>query len=79
MLQTTGGDENVAAIGDYLGRVSRHSSAPVCAGFGIGNSRQVAALAPYVDGVVVGSALLEVIERGNDPVRFLEELTAPAV
>jgi tryptophan synthase alpha subunit len=31
---------------------------------------------PHVDGVVVGSALLEVIERGNDPVRFLEELTA---
>jgi hypothetical protein len=31
---------------------------------------------PYVDGVVVGPALLEVIELGNDPVRFLEELTA---
>lgn len=73
---TTGGEEKVAGIGDYLGRVSRHSRAPVCAGFGIRNALQVHELAPHVDGVVVGSALLEAIERGKDPVRFLEELKA---
>jgi tryptophan synthase alpha subunit len=34
----------------------------------------VARLAGHVDGVVVGSALVEVLERGDDPVRFLESL-----
>lgn len=73
---TTGGEGNTAGIDDYLGRVNRHSTVPVCAGFGIRNALQVRELAPHVDGVVVGSALLEVIEREKDPVRFLEELRA---
>jgi tryptophan synthase alpha subunit len=31
-------------------------------------------LAPYVDGVVVASALVEMWERGEDPVAFLRSL-----
>ncbi len=73
---TTGGEGNTEGIGDYLRRVTRHSTVPVCAGFGIRNARQIRELAPHVDGVVIGSALLEVIEREKDPVRFLEELRA---
>jgi tryptophan synthase alpha chain len=34
----------------------------------------VARLAGYVEGVVVGSALLEVLERGEDPAAFLASL-----
>jgi len=71
---TTGGEGNFAEIEDYLGRVSRHSAVPVCAGFGIRNALHVRQLAQHLDGVVVGSALLEVIERGQDPVRFLRSL-----
>ena len=67
----TGGEGDTAGIGDYLRRVTQHTTVPVCAGFGIRTARQVGALAPHVDGVVVGSALLEVIEREEDPVRFL--------
>jgi tryptophan synthase alpha chain len=29
----------------------------------------------HVDGVVVGSALVEVLERGEDPAAFLRSLT----
>ena len=58
----------------YMDRVKRCSSVPVCAGFGIRSREQVARLAPHVDGVVVGSALVETLERGADVKAFLESL-----
>ena len=58
----------------YMDRVKRHSPVPVCAGFGIRSREQVALLAPHVDGVVVGSALVETLERGADVRVFLESL-----
>jgi tryptophan synthase alpha chain len=75
MTGTTG--RNVAVPDDvlgYLDRVRAASSIPVCAGFGIRARAQVERLAGHVDGVIVGSALVEVIERGGDPVAFLREL-----
>ena len=47
---------------------------PVCAGFGIRSREQVQALRGHVDGVIIGSALVEVLERGGDPARWLAEL-----
>jgi tryptophan synthase alpha chain len=47
---------------------------PVCAGFGIRSREQVAYLAGHVDGVVVGSALVEVLERGEDAAAWLAAL-----
>jgi tryptophan synthase alpha chain len=58
----------------YLARVKAGAQVPVCAGFGIRNGEQVARLAPHVDGVIVGSALVEVLERGEDPGAFLRGL-----
>jgi tryptophan synthase alpha chain len=75
MTGTTG--KNVAvphAVLDYFARVRSVSPAPVCAGFGIRSREQVERLAPYVDGVIVGSALVEVLERGEDPGAFLRSL-----
>jgi tryptophan synthase alpha chain len=59
---------------EYMDRVKRLSLVPVCAGFGIRSARQVARLAPHVDGVVVGSALVETMERGEDVSAFLKSL-----
>lgn len=59
---------------DYMDRVKRLAKVPVCAGFGIRSARQVARLAPHVDGVVVGSALVETLERGEDVGAFLRSL-----
>jgi tryptophan synthase alpha chain len=75
MTGTTG--RNVAVPGDvlaYLDRVRSASRVPVCAGFGIRNREQVAHMAGHVDGVVVGSALVETLERGEDPAAFLRGL-----
>ncbi len=71
----TGGEVDlpVEAL-QYLHRVGVTSALPVLAGFGVRNQAQVAALAPHVDGVVVGSALIEAIDRGEDPGAFLEGL-----
>ena len=50
----------------YLDRVRAASPIPVCAGFGIRSREHVARLKAHVDGVIVGSALVEVLERGED-------------
>jgi tryptophan synthase alpha chain len=75
MTGTTG--KNVAVPADvleYFSRAKSISPVPVCAGFGIRTAEQVQKLAPHVDGVIVGSALVEVIERGEDPAAFLKAL-----
>ena len=59
---------------EYMDRVKRLSNVPVCAGFGIRSREQVARFAPHVDGVVVGSALVETLERGEDVGAFLRSL-----
>lgn len=75
MTGTTG--KNVALPPEaleYFARVKKISALPVCAGFGIRSRVQVDALAPHVDGVVVASALVELVERGEDPAAFLRTL-----
>jgi tryptophan synthase alpha chain len=75
MTGTTG--SNVAVPQDvlgYLDRVRAASRLPVCAGFGIRSREQVLRLRGHVDGVVVGSALVEVLERGEDPAAWLRSL-----
>jgi tryptophan synthase alpha chain len=75
MTGTTG--RNVAVPDEvlaYLARVRERTALPVCAGFGIRTRAQVERLTGHVDGVVVGSALVEVLERGEDPTAWLREL-----
>ena len=75
MTGTTG--KSVAApdsVLAYLERVTAASPVPVCAGFGIRTREQVAKLRGHVAGVVVGSALVEALERGEDPTAWLNTL-----
>jgi tryptophan synthase alpha chain len=78
MTGTTG---NKAAapkeIADYLERVRAAAKVPVCAGFGIRTRDQIEALRGMVDGVIVGSALVEVLERGESPQQWLAALRPP--
>lgn len=60
----------------YLDRVRAVSDLPVCAGFGIRHAAQVERLAGHADGVIVGSALVDVIGRGGDAPAFLQSLRA---
>lgn len=58
----------------YLARVKAASAIPVCAGFGVRERAQVEAIAQHADGVVVGTALVEVLERGEDAAEFVRSL-----
>jgi len=71
---TGGSGELPAELTSYLARVKAASQLPVCAGFGVRESRQVEEIAAHADGVIVGSALVEALERGDDPALFLEGL-----
>ena len=79
MTGTTGTPKGQSAevpndVLEYMDRVKRYSTAPVCAGFGIRSKEQVARFAGHVDGVVVGSALVETLERGENVQVFLRSL-----
>lgn len=76
VMGITGSTQAVPAeIGDYFHRVRAHAGRlPVCAGFGIRDSAQVTAIGRFADGVIVGSALVEVMEAGGDPAAFLRGL-----
>jgi tryptophan synthase alpha chain len=64
-------------IADYLVRVRAAALVPVCAGFGIRSREQVDALRGLVDGVIIGSALVEVVERGESAQQWLATLRPP--
>ncbi len=71
----TGGDAGLPAdLAGYLDKVSAVSGIPVCAGFGIREASDVADVGAHAAGAIVGSALVEVLERGEDPTGFLNSL-----
>ena len=71
---TGGGAGLPADLADYLDKVSGMSKIPVCAGFGIRSAQDVAAVGQHASGAIVGSALVEVLEKNEDPGRFLGSL-----
>lgn len=75
---TTGGNTGAKeTMLRYLDRVRAASALPVLAGFGIRAAQQLLGLTGHADGAIVGSALIEVLERGEDPVAFLRGLRSP--
>ena len=71
----TGGDTGLPAdLADYLDKVSAVSALPVCAGFGIREAQDVASVGAHAAGAIVGSALVEILERREDPQPFLNSL-----
>lgn len=74
---TGGAKELPAEVTGYLDRVRATTRLPVCAGFGVRRPDQVRSLGAHADGVVVGSALVELLEAGGDPVAFLQSLRVP--
>ena len=71
---TGGGAGLPADLAGYLDKVSGLSSIPVCAGFGIRDAKDVAAVGKHANGAIVGSALVERLERGEDPRQYLGSL-----
>jgi len=75
MTGTTGRTAAVPGeVTRYLDAVRAAATLPVCAGFGIRSREQVEQLKGHVAGVIVGSALVEVLESGQDAAAFLRSL-----
>jgi tryptophan synthase alpha chain len=72
----TGGDAALPAdTAKYLASVKAAAAGlPVCTGFGVRSAEQVETIGRHADGVIVGSALVEVLERGDDAAKFLKSL-----
>ena len=65
-------------LASFLRRVREITKLPLAVGFGISNPEQARAVGSMADGVIVGSALIDALGRGADPVRaagdFVREL-----
>ncbi len=71
----TGGDAGLPTdLASYLDKVSDISALPVCAGFGIRSADDVKNVGRHAAGAIVGSALVEILERDEDPAAWLEGL-----
>jgi tryptophan synthase alpha chain len=70
LVSRTGVTGERATLSDSLGslihQVRQVTTLPLAAGFGISTPQQAAEVAQMADGVVVGSALVRLIEEGAD-------------
>ena len=80
----TGKQQTMTADASALvARIRRWSKLPVAVGFGISNAEHVAQVAEFADVAVVGSAIVELIERSTPETapgavaRFIKGLRAP--
>ncbi len=48
---------------EFVARVRRHTSLPLAVGFGVSTAEQAGAVARYADGVIIGSALVDIVRR----------------
>jgi tryptophan synthase alpha chain len=80
----TGKQQSMTSDAEALvGRIRRWSTLPVAVGFGISNATHVAQVGEFADAAVIGSAIVELIERsapGEAPgavARFIKGLRQP--
>ena len=64
-----------------VGRLRRYTDLPVAVGFGISTAEQVEAVGKFADAAVVGSAIVEIIERNpgkeaESVAQFVKQLSA---
>ena len=58
--------ELAANLGAAVAEIRKHTALPVCVGFGVSTAAHVQAIAKVADGVVVGSALVNVVAAHKD-------------
>ncbi len=64
-------------IRSKITQIRRYTKKPVCLGFGVSSASQAKEVLPYVDGVIVGSALLDCIEKaGKDYLNAAKKFVA---
>ena len=60
----------------FIGQIRSHTDRPLMLGFGISNAKQVRELKSYIDGGIIGSAIVKIIEEyGKESVDKVYEFT----
>ena len=67
------------AVGEAVARIKRHTSLPVCVGFGIRTPQAAQAIAEHADGAVVGTALVDALRGSLDAEGHATAKTVSAV
>lgn len=76
-MGVTGADKKIGASARALvERLRPLTDKPLAVGFGVSSTEQVAAVAGVADGVVIGSALIDLIAQSRQPARDLQSLCA---
>ena len=76
-LGVTGAQTEVATgIGEQVELIRSATGVPVCVGFGVSNPAQAAEVASKADGVVVGSAIVRLIEKHGADADVAERVEA---
>ena len=57
---------DLASVKANVDRLRKHTSLPICVGFGVKSAAQARTIAENADGVVVGSALVSAVEKSLD-------------
>jgi tryptophan synthase alpha chain len=63
-----------AGMQELFAEVRKHTSLPVAAGFGISRQEHMRALRGHVDAAVVGSAIVDEVQRAGDGTALVREL-----
>lgn len=72
---TTGMRQALApGLFEFIKKVRKNSDKPIAVGFGISNPEQIDILKGEVDGVIVGSRIVEAIKEGENLVQLIKEL-----
>jgi tryptophan synthase alpha chain len=77
----TGVRSQVASgLSEFVGRIRKATSTPIAIGFGVSTPEQAREVSRIADGVIVGSALVQVVDRAEDKpqaaAQFIRELKA---
>ena len=65
-------------VANEIDRIKKYTDLPVCVGFGIKTPEDAKAISTVADGVVVGSAIIETIQKGaadSDVSAFISSLS----
>ncbi len=73
---TGSGQVDLVGAGVRARDLARETGKPVAVGFGVRTAADAAAVAANADGVVVGSAIVSAIERGEDVAALVHELSS---
>ncbi len=63
-------------LDDLVARVRRHTTMPICVGFGIGTPEQAKRVGQVADGVIVGSRLVQLVNEDTPPYHKVRDFAA---